>query len=180
MDRQKFEHGMRELGKWYNREITTAIADAYFSAVGTLSDAEWSWACKSVVAGNAHMPTAEALFRAGHEYRKQHTAKAIAPPRHEVRCVHCLDTVAIPVYLGGGYTGIARCEECARSREIKPRRGPDGEIEVQNRVFHGLVSFRKFMGRAPDAYFAEWRETARRQATHIATGRGCRLDEVRG
>lgn len=78
-------------------------------------------------------------------------------------CPHCDDSCAIPVYLGGGYSGVARCNECAKSHwtvsvSHTDKRTNEKHVEMVHRVMRGLVSFRHLLGRPPKSYRDEWRK----------------------
>lgn len=62
----------------------------------------------------------------------------------------------IPVYLGGGYTGVLRCDECAASRETLTVKNKHDDMVGVHKYARGLLSFRRTMGRAPKSYQAEW------------------------
>ena len=80
-------------------------------------------------------------------------------------CKACNDTGMTPVYLGGGYTGVALCTECAMHRETDttkdfgerltiPRVGP--MVRDGTRCYR-MRSVRDIVGRAPMDYDSEFR-----------------------
>lgn len=99
-----------------------------------------------------------------------------------MNCCHCDNTCMIPVYIGGGYTGVARCEECELSREqvqVMRRVLRDGRsakvIVDKKRVAFGLKPFRKHAGRSPGNYRDELRAVQERSEAFIEKNGGLSL-----